>query len=85
MDKQTLVALGTAAALVVLGAWNVYKWWREYSMRKKYKLGPNPERCDNHEQRIRAVEECVSGVKVDLGVIKTDIGWIKRHLEGGPR
>jgi len=85
MDKQTLVALGTAAALVVLGAWNVYKWWREYSMRKKYKLGPNPERCEDHEQRIRAVENTESTLKGDIGIIKTDIQWIKHHLEGRPR
>jgi hypothetical protein len=69
-----------AGAIVILGIWAGYKEFIEWRVKKAIKLtagidiGPNPERCADHEKRLRQMES-------DIGQIRTDIAVIKSHIK----
>ena len=77
MDPNGLTAIGMVAAIIGLGLWNGYKEYREYRMRKRMDILPNPQRCEDHEQRIRTMERCMAEAGVHFQTIKQDISEIK--------
>lgn len=93
MDFQ---AIGTVAALVLLGGWTGIKEYREYRARKREAqitaelgLSSNPERCQDHENRLREVERSCGEIKTDIAVIRTlvaatatDISDIWKRVNG---
>jgi len=76
-----LQAIGTVAALILLGGWTGIKEYREYRARKhearmteELGLSANPERCQDHESRLREVERSCGEIKTDVAVVRTLVG-----------
>jgi alpha-N-acetylglucosamine transferase len=73
-------AIGMVIALLLLGGWNALREYRDYK-RKKMEfelteakgLAPNPERCEDHEDRLRKIEGTCSDIKTDVAVMKQQI------------
>jgi hypothetical protein len=71
--------IGKITAIVILGLWAGYKEFIEWRVKKTIKavsgvnLGPNPERCGDHERRLRKIEETLGDIKTDIAVIKSKL------------
>lgn len=73
-------AVGAIIAAIIFGGYKMVKGLKEWKARKRG-LAPNPQRCEDHEVRLRKVEEIMPEIRVDIGIIKTDISWIKDALK----
>ena len=73
------IVIGGAAAAsgVVLGI----KKFKDVRAKKKEGLGPNPERCIDHESRLRTVEASCIEYKTEIKGMKDDISEIKEDVK----
>ena len=67
-------------AIVCLGAWQGFREYREYRGRKKFNLAVNPKRCEDHEVRLRGVENILTGFRADIENIKVSVHDISERI-----
>lgn len=88
MDWVKIAEYVALAVGVVAGLFIGWKEWKERRARSNG-LAPNPTRCEDHEGRLRKVEEVctkvgpqISGLEKDVQEIKTDVKQlISIHLK----
>jgi hypothetical protein len=71
IPAKDIITYGVPAAITTFLA---YKEWKERSRRKRFELDPNPERCNEHKERLKSLEGDVSEIKGDIKAIKVKIG-----------
>lgn len=88
MALDPVAIAGITAGLGALG-WNVWRDRREKRLSKEHNLTDNPERCADHETRLRAQEKELADIKVNLARVETkvdaltdDVSDVKRKLNG---
>lgn len=54
--KTSLFELINAIAILILSGLIAWARYREKRLTERYKLGPNPERCARHEERLNQLE-----------------------------
>ena len=74
--KMLGILLG-AVAFALVTYWRL----REKTLAKEHGLGDNPERCKDHENRLRDMEKACVGIAKDIENIKEDLNEIKRRLQ----
>ncbi len=77
------VGIGAALGMVGLGIDRVMQYKRDKKERVKtaeYRLGENPERCKDHEIRLRSLETTYATTSANISDIKEDIREIKARL-----
>jgi len=73
------IVIGAAAATsgTVLGI----KKWKDNRARKTTGIPPNPQRCIDHETRLRTVESACIEYRTEIGTIKEDVKEIKGDVK----
>jgi hypothetical protein len=74
---EILGILMGAAAFALVTYWRL----REKALAARHGLGDNPERCKDHENRLRDMEKACVGIAKDIENIKDDLNEIKRRLQ----
>lgn len=75
------VEVGTAVGCAAVVGWNVYREYRERSRSKKYDLKENPERCKDHEMRLRAIEQAGAATSTALAVLTVEVHGIGKRMD----
>ena len=78
---MTITVMAQILAILTLAGWTVYKEIRERSKAHKYDLAENPERCHDHEMRLRGIESACGEMKTDLAVISTKMTGLERRMD----
>jgi hypothetical protein len=71
----------TASVIVLIIGFNAWEKYHEYRKRKTYSLAANPDRCQDHELRLREIERSCGQIKTDVAVIVEKVGNIEDRLD----
>jgi hypothetical protein len=71
----------TASVIVLIIGFNAWEKYHEYRKRKTYGLAANPDRCQDHELRLREMERSCGQIKTDVAVIVEKVGNIEDRLD----
>ena len=80
MPKLSLVEIANALATLVLVAILAWAKVRERKLSRERGLLENPERCADHEDRLRAIEKVMIRVVEKVERIERDINEIIKRL-----
>lgn len=78
---MSVTVIAQVVSILIIAGWLVYKEVREANKVKKYDLMANPERCKDHEERLRSIERSCSTMTVSLAVLETRVGGVERRLD----
>lgn len=73
--------IAQVCAILIIAGWIVYKELRERHKVKEYELLENPERCRDHEQRLRCIEKDCSTINTTLAVMAVKLEAVDDRLE----
>lgn len=80
MPKLSLVEIANAFATLVLVAILAWAKVKEKRLSRERGLMENPDRCADHEDRLRAIEKVVIQLDGKVGRIERDIEEIIKRL-----
>jgi hypothetical protein len=83
MDIALILKIAEVIGTVLgITAFALVTYWRlkERALVKEHNLLGNPERCKDHDDRLRDLEKACVGLCKDIENIKEDIAEIKRRL-----
>lgn len=78
--KFSLIEIANALITLILVAIIAWAKYREKKLSAEHELADNPERCKDHETRLRAVEVIVTRLDERTTDMAGDIEEIKRKL-----
>jgi hypothetical protein len=77
----TIQNLATILSIIIIAGYLAWKEIREYQKRKNYSLAANPDRCQDHELRLREIERSCGQIKTDVAVIVEKVGNIEDRMD----
>ncbi len=72
--RLNFIEIANALATLVLMGLVVWAKVREKRLTKSYDLDDNPDRCKDHEDRLRSIEKTLGDIKGDIKVIRSKVG-----------
>lgn len=82
MLKINVVEIANALAVIILAAFIAWTKYKERKLSKDNDLLANPERCKDHETRLRRIEEIIPAWEERFKNMADDIADIKRKVNG---
>lgn len=80
MSELSTIEIINSLAVLILAALIAWARYRERKLTDKYKLGPNPERCARHEERLNQIEGDVREIRNDCHRFDRCLTEIKERL-----
>jgi hypothetical protein len=77
----TIQNLATILSIVIIAGYLAWKEIREYQKRKNYSLAANPDRCQDHELRLRSIEKDCGEIKTNVAVLVTKVDSLDDRLD----
>jgi hypothetical protein len=71
----------TASVIVLIIGFNAWEKYHEYRKRKTYSLAANPDRCQDHELRLRSIEKDCGEIKTNVAVLVTKVDSLDDRLD----
>lgn len=78
---MTIPVIAQILAILTLAGWTVYKEIRERSKTRRYDLAENPDRCHDHEMRLRSIESNCAEIKTEMAVVSTRMMGLERRVD----
>ncbi len=78
---MSIQVIAQVIAIVVISGWLVYKEVAERSKARRYDLADNPERCHDHENRLRSIEGKCGEMTTTLAVVNTRLEGVEKRLD----
>jgi hypothetical protein len=78
---MSLTVITQVLAIVIITGWLVYKEVHERGKSRDYGLLENPERCKDHEERLRQIEKDCAATTTQLAVLTVEVRGVKDRMD----